>query len=153
MMKTVLAAMVAVALSGCAAGSESTDSSASAPPPVAKSVASLAGAWRVAGIDGADLNEPYGLALGADGQAIWFEPRCARQERLYAIEGGSIRFSVNPELQPGPGKPGVPVCMIGLPPRLGDVLRALDAAERIERSSSNAIEITGPGHSLTLYSQ
>ena len=116
------------------------------------SVSSLAGAWRVAGIDGAPLDEPVGLALTGDAQQLWWEPRCAGAARAYRIDGSRISFTS--PLGPRPaGAPTPPVCAIGLPPRLGDVLRALDDARSIARTPSNGILIAGPRHSVTLYSQ
>lgn len=151
-MRRILPAMLALALSACATGPGEPGGDANRPD-AAQTVQSLAGAWRVAGIDGKALDEPYGIALEADDTMIWWAPRCARQERLYQITGDKVRFTVNPLLQPAPGKPGMPVCMIGLPPRLDDVNRALDAATRIQRTESNGILISGGGHSIMLFSQ
>jgi hypothetical protein len=115
-------------------------------------VTSLAGAWRVAGIDGGSFNESYGLALRGDADKLWWEPRCAGMARGYRIAGRTISFpSLRPPLPPG--SPPPPVCAIGLPPRLGDVFRALDAATSVERTPQNGILISGGGHSLTLFSQ
>lgn len=114
----------------------------------------LAGEWRVAGIDGADFNEAYGLALSADAREIWWTPRCAGFVRTYAIEGGVIRLgaaSSGPAAQPGTTPP--PVCAIAPPARLPEVFRALDSADKIVRTPSNGIEISGGGHSVLLFSQ
>jgi hypothetical protein len=123
-----------------------------APSPAAARVASLAGDWRVAGIDGADFNEPYGLALKGDDERLWWEPLCARQGRRYRIGGGAIAFSA---LAPPPRAGGTPapVCLIAPPARLADVMRALDAARTVERTPQNGILIAGGGHSLLLFSQ
>lgn len=109
-------------------------------------VATLEGEWRVAGIDGGGFNEPYGIALSADTQKIWWEPACAGQDRHYTIEG--LRFEpTNPDV-------GIrTVCEIGLPERLPDVWRAIDAADRIERTASNGVLLSGGGHSVLLFSQ
>lgn len=115
---------------------------------------SLAGEWRVAGIDGADFNEAYGLALSADAREIWWTPRCAGFVRSYAIQDGVIRLraaSAQPTAQPGTTPP--PVCAIAPPARLPEVFRALEAADRIVRTPSNGIEISGGGHSVLLFSQ
>lgn len=123
---------------------------AAPPPPPASTLApveTLTGEWRVAGIDGAQFDEPYGLALSGDDSSLWWAPRCARQERRYVIKGQDIRFAPPPEM------PGSPACLPGLPARLADVLRALDAASRVGRTSSNGIEISGGGHSVLLFSQ
>ena len=114
----------------------------------------LAGEWRVAGIDGKPFDEPYGLALSADDRRIWWEPQCAGVARGYRIDNGRIVIGPDPDLPPRqPGDATRAVCAIGLPERLGDVLRALDGADMIRRTPENGIEIAGSGHSLTLFSQ
>jgi hypothetical protein len=132
---------------------------APSPPTAVSSLpapASLAGEWRIAGIDGKDFNEPYGLGLSGDDMEIWWEPRCAGIGRGYAIKGNTVRFgwAASRGAQPKPGEQGLtPVCTIGLPERLAEVTRALDSATTIVRTPSNGIEISGGGHSLLLFSQ
>lgn len=128
-----------------------------ASPPVAEappSVETLAGEWRVAGIDGRDFNESYGLALSADERAIWWEPRCAAFVRGYRIEGNRISFGPDPDSPVSkPGAPTITVCTIAPPPRLGEVMRALSTATTVERTPHNGVLISGGGHSLLLFSQ
>ena len=120
------------------------------PQPVA--VATLEGHWRVAGIDGTSLDEPVAIALTASDRQIWWEPRCAGMARNYRIEGAAIR--ITSALPPrAPGEPTPPVCAIGLPPRLGEVFRALDEATGIARLPSNGIRIAGPTHDVTIFAQ
>ncbi len=154
-----LVPVVLLAVSACQAPMiESAEKSQSAPAtqeevPAAgpsSSVASLAGEWRVAGIDGRDFDEPYGLALRGDETQLWWAPRCAGMVRDYAIDGGRVRFSTPATLE---GSPGRPVCRIGVPPRLAEVITALDGADRIARTPQNGILISGPRHSVTLFSQ
>jgi hypothetical protein len=119
------------------------------PPAVeAQAVTRLAGEWRVAGIDGKPFDESYGLALSADDSKIWWAPRCAGYERTYELDGTRAHFG-------DPHKEGSPriVCQIGIPSRLPDVFRALDSADRVVRTPANAMEVSGGGHSLTLFSQ
>ena len=118
--------------------------SLAAPSPAAPTT--LAGEWRVAGIDGAPFDEPFGLALSADARLVWMEPRCAGVARSYRITAGRIAFGPDPAARNE-------VCAIGMPPRTEEVLRALDAAETIRRTPQNGIEISGGGRSLTLFSQ
>jgi hypothetical protein len=115
-------------------------------------VASLAGDWRVAGIDGESFDEPVGLAMTGDDQQLWWEPRCAGVARTYRIDGDRIRFGSTEPPRPA-GAPTPPVCAIGLPPRLDDVARALDNAVSVSRTSNNGVLISGPDHSLVLFSQ
>ena len=152
-----LAAAVAL-VAGC-----ETRPSPDAPAPPAASatpsasiarVATLAGEWRVAGIDGRPFDEPYGLALTADTRAIWWEPRCAGAVRGYRIEGDRIDLGPDPDLPPRkPGEPTRAICTIGPPPRLADVMRALDASDSVRRTPSNGVELSGDGRSLLLFSQ
>jgi hypothetical protein len=131
-----------------------------APPPAqprapqieGQPVATLAGEWRVAGVDGQPFDENYGLALSADGSQVWWAPRCAGFVRSYRIEGMGVRFEPAPPPAASSGSPS-PVCQIGIPSRLNDVFAALDSAERVVRTPANAIEISGGGRSLTLFSQ
>lgn len=123
-----------------------------APPEAARTaepsaqVESLGGAWRVAGIDGGSFDEPVGLSLTGDAQQLWWEPRCAGVARSYRIEGQRITFVARPGA-------GGPVCDIGQPPRLDEVVRALDGADSISRTPNNGVLISGPEHSVLLFSQ
>ena len=122
-----------------------------------ESVGTLEGAWRVAGIDGEPFDEPYGIALSADGEEIWWEPRCAGQSVRYRIV--NERFIVvedPPSPPPAPGSDAPParaVCAIGLPPRLPEIMSAIRAADRIERTPQNGLLLSGNGRRVTLFSQ
>ena len=119
-------------------------------PANAGAPATLAGEWRVAGIDGEDFDESYGIALSADREEIWWEPRCAGAHVAYRIAGA--RFEVAPR-PPRGARPPAPVCKIAPPPRLTEVMDAIRAADRIERTPQNGVRLSGHGHSLTLFSQ
>jgi hypothetical protein len=161
-MRTTLLLLASLVLAACQRTAPVTANDAApasrapaAPPEKADpqpAVATLEGHWRVAGIDGTSLDEPVAIALTASDRQIWWEPRCAGMARNYRIEGGTIRFTST--LPPrAPGEPTPPVCAIGLPPRLGDVFRALDDATGIARLPSNGIRIAGRTHDLTIFAQ
>lgn len=116
-------------------------------PADARAVETLAGGWRVAGIDGEAFDETYGLALYGTDRLLYWEPDCAGQERRYVIDGTSFSASVPPS--DGPRI----VCDIGLPDRLPDVWAAVDMATTIERLPDNSVRLSGGGRSLTLFSQ
>lgn len=124
-----------------------------APPagetPAPAKVTTLEGEWRVAGIDGKDFNEPYGLALSGSARELWWHPRCAGMARSYRIEGRTIDFG--PRLDaPAPSATPPPVCAIGLPARLAEVMRALDAANTVVRTPANGVLISGGERSVLL---
>ena len=130
---------------------QSTEVSSETPSRVSP-VTTLEGAWLVAGIDGAEFNEPYGLALSGSAQELWWDPRCAWIVRSYRVEGDKIAFG--PALNaPKPGEMPPPVCTIAPPPRIAEVTRALDAATSVARTEQNGILISGGGHSVLLFSQ
>jgi hypothetical protein len=117
-------------------------------------VITLAGEWRVAGIDGQALDQPVGLALSADAEEIWWAPRCAGFVRTYRISRSA--FATGPAkgtVTPKPGVPPPPVCAIGLPPRLDEVTRAIASATIIRRTGNGGVELSGGGHSLLLFAQ
>ncbi len=169
-MRTRVPAALLAILSACSAGApgaeDRTRTAEADLPAVATpridadgAVATLAGEWRVAGIDGAALNEAYGIALSANGAEIWWEPRCAGIARRYRIEGSRLFIAdVEPPSPVAAARESDPlpppvVCAIGLPARLSDVARALDAARRVERTPENGTLLSGNGHSLLLFSQ
>ena len=127
------------------------------PAPVVETgpVDTLAGEWRVAGIDGEPLDESYGIALSATDQRIWWEPQCAGLVRLYRIEGERITLEPPPppEAQKGLPRPPPALCTIGVPPAVDRVMQALDAVDTAVRTPQNGIELSGGGRSVTLFSQ
>lgn len=142
----VLAALVLFACSPAPAD----DDPAEPQTPVATSseapAVDLAGDWRVAGIDGAALEAPYGIALVADETNIWWQPECALQYREYSISGS--RFTA-----PTRSNANLEVCDIGYPLELEQVWSALEAADTIERTPENGVLIHGNERSLLLFSQ
>lgn len=127
---------------------------ADAAAPRLQPVVTLVGEWRVAGIDDRPVEGPLGLALSADAREIWWEPRCAGLVRSYRIDGQ--RFSTAPQLGLAvrqPGDPAPPVCAIGPPPQIREVMRSLDSGRTIVRTPANGIRIAGGGNSLLLFSQ
>jgi hypothetical protein len=69
--------------------------------------ATLAGEWRVAGIDGADFDEPYGMGLSVDEEKIGWDLRCAPLTRVYEIVGQEITFSLPLNASEHPASPPV----------------------------------------------
>lgn len=117
----------------------------------------LAGEYRVAAIDGAEIGGGIGLALTVTDKLIWFDPRCAGFNWTYTYTDG--RFTTDrpqkPRLPGGPlvAGPNVPVCKIGIHPEQQRLAIALDAVTMAWRTPTGGIELAGGGHSVTLYSQ
>lgn len=120
-------------------------------------LASLAGEYRVAGIDGTEVGGGIGIALTVTDKLIWFDPRCAGFNWTYTYAGGRLTTD-RPQKPRTPGAPlvaglGGATCRIGVHPEQQRLATALDAVTSAKRTPSNGIELTGGGHSVTLYSQ
>lgn len=166
MRSTIGAAIFAILLVGCGEKQKTGQSASLAAEKEAPTMPSLAapatldGGYRVASIDGAPFDEPYGLALGVNDREIWWSPRCAGHAIAYRIEGERFMASA-PEPPPSPSPPPAQdeppppplICGIAPPPRLSEVLDVLLAGQRIERTPENGIRISGGGRSVTLFSQ
>lgn len=115
-------------------------------PPVAP-VGKLAGEYRVAGINGEEIDAPFGLALSASDQRIIFDGPCGGYAWDYQLEATRIKTAraVSPD----------PACLATarIHHLVFDLAAALDASTQAGRTPSNGIELSGGGKSVTLYSQ
>ncbi|WP_305097920.1 hypothetical protein [Croceibacterium aestuarii] len=141
--------VAALALAGC-------DSSAPSPRPTASTATatpaavpldSLVGEYRVAGIDGQPLDADYGIALSVTPERIDFA-NCRQIGWSYTLEKGKIETERSP-----PGGPDAKPCDEELPVYVVQMISAIDAAKKAERTPQNGIELTGGLRSLTLFSQ
>lgn len=115
-----------------------------APAPAMNAPASLVGEYRVAGIDGTEVGGQIGIALSITDGNIFYDPRCAGLEWTYTYGNGALTMERPAD---------APVCEIAVHPEKQRLAAALDAVTRAERTPSNGIELTGGGHSVTLFSQ
>lgn len=167
-----LAPAVLLALAACSPSSdmgadkEANDSAASpvgngqsAPEQLPDGVAitavgDLVGEYRVAGVDDAELPNGEAIALSIDGPMLSFEPTCAGFVWGIRFDGEVLttqRYGM--ANAPAPGEPPPPVCAVAISAGQSALAQALDAATRAERTPSNAIRLSGGGHSVTLYTQ
>lgn len=115
-------------------------------------VGDLIGEYRVAGVDDAELPNGEAIALSIDGPMLSFEPTCAGFVWQIGFDGDMLTTR-RPGVPPVPGEAPPPVCAIAISPGQSALAQAIDAATRAERTPSNAIRLSGGGHSLTLYTQ
>ncbi|MCL9998761.1 MAG: hypothetical protein NBV68_05230 [Erythrobacter sp.] len=110
-------------------------------------VPDLAGEFRVAGIDGAPLDLPFGLALSVSKDRIVFDAACGGYAWNYRLVGRTLRTTriASPD----------PKCLATarIHHVVFDLAVAVDAATGAGRDGSNAIVLSGGGRTLTLYSQ
>jgi hypothetical protein len=135
-------------------GTASTVTPTPSPPENANAPASLVGEYRVAGIDGAEVGGGIGIGLSITEREIYFEPRCAGFNWSYTYKDGDL--STDRPVRRGASStagPQPPVCLVAIHVEQARLATALDAVTQAERTPSNGIELTGGGHSVTLYSQ
>lgn len=117
----------------------------------------LTGEYRVAGIDGQDVGGGIGIALIITDDQIWFDPRCAGFSWTYTHEDGALTTDrpESPRAVDGQiaARLGRPTCRIAVHPEQRRLANALDAVRQVRRTPSNGIEMSGGGHSVTLFTQ
>ena len=117
-------------------------------------VGDLAGEYRVAGIDGAELQAGFGVALSIDGPMLSFEPTCAGFVWSIAEDAGAFAFARAPGFGPSPQPDGsVLACAVAVPPELRQLGSAIDGARRAWRTPANGVLLEGGGRSVLLFSQ
>jgi len=146
-------ALALASLAACSPVDESSPQAApaveatSAPDPQRSPVETLTGEYRVAGINGAPVDAPFGLALSITQNRIVFDGLCGGYAWDYRLDGANLttRQTVSPD----------PACLATarIHHLVFDLAKAVDAATRAGRSPSNGIELSGSGQSVTLYSQ
>ena len=170
-MKTTVALLSALALAGCdadpaplqpdseptmqPAGLQSRQQAEPLPENALSSVAELQGEYRVAGIDNAALDAPFGIALSIVGQVLSFEPVCAGFVWTISIApDGRLQLVRNPDFGPERQDDGtVAVCAVAVPPELTQLGDALDRISVAQRTPEGGLLLSGNGRSVTLFSQ
>jgi hypothetical protein len=152
---------VALALAGCQPSAETPPTSSGADTPGARpaaplpaaagegeagaivSAGALVGEYRIAGVDGRDIDLPHGISASIDPTTIRVSADCLSFAWRYRFEGARLVTESTP----------VRSCRRGLMPEEEAIRAAFDAAQAVRRLPSNGIELTGGGRSVLLFSQ
>lgn len=113
------------------------------PPVNALAAGELPGEYRIAGVDGGDINLPHAITASIRQGRIRVVAGCVNALWEYTYAAGRLATKREP----------VVTCQRGLYPEEEAVFAAIDAAERATRTPANGIELSGGGHSVTLFSQ
>jgi hypothetical protein len=144
---SVLAAVLALA--GCTRPTPVAVKPVVAVPPAAPvPPASLVGRWRVGAIDGV----PAGMVLSINADTIWFEPSCAGFLWRYRYLAGALS-TTNPWYDAlARGQTPPPLCVAPVLPEQRALALTLGVASRAVRTRANGVELSGGGHTVTLFS-
>lgn len=120
------------------------------PPPVEPGVAvpdaaAIVGEWRVAAIDGRDIDQPHAITASIGPDRMRFVSQCITLQWRYTLRNGV--FATDRIANE------VPNCARLLSPAEARLKRAIDASTRAARLPSNALLLSGPDGSVTLFTQ
>jgi hypothetical protein len=111
-------------------------------PPIA-SAAELAGEYRVAAVDASQIDLPHGVTASIDGARIEVASDCIKMAWSYRLADGVLATEQAPAQS----------CRRAYLPTELALLAALDVADAAHRTPANAVELSGSGHSVTLFLQ
>lgn len=119
------------------------------------SVAALQGEYRVAGIDDAPLDAPFGIALSIAGPVLSFQPVCAGFVWTIGIsQDGRLDLVRNPDFGPERQSDGsFAICDVEVAPELYQLGQALDHVSLARQTPDGGLLLSGDGRSVTLFSQ
>jgi hypothetical protein len=116
-------------------------------PPAASPVPAppirVAGEYRIAGVDGGDINLPHGISASIGENRIGVSSQCVEMAWSYRFEGARLTTEAIPVVS----------CDRGRYPEEQAIEAAFDAARAVERTESNGIRFSGGGRSVLLFSQ
>jgi hypothetical protein len=134
------ALLAAFALAACRPAG---DEAPVAPEPPALAAAELAGEYRVAGVDATDIDLPHAITASISADRIHIVSDSVNLAGADTQQGAALTTQRVP----------VEGCARGYEPAEMALLAALDVADSVRRTPANAIEFSGDGHSVTLFSQ
>ena len=105
----------------------------------------LAGEWRLAGVDGQDLNQPEGIAVSIEGATMQATAGCVRWQWAITLDQGAFSARPVPLAEPS--------CARGLTASERTMADAITGASEARRLPSMGVELSGGGRSVVLFSQ
>ena len=163
MLRTALIALLAAACSPSSPERNTTEPPASAPaapieapaapaPPILPAdaapvadIGAISGEWRVGGVAGQALSQPFGISASIGDGRVRFVSQCIARQYELQIENGlmTVRLLRN----------DVPDCARPLTIDERGLEQAMDQARTAYRLPSNALVFDGPAGAVTLFTQ
>lgn len=145
MHRTALISLSLLGLTACQPAAETPQGSAgnAETTSIIASAEALTGEYRVAGINGADVNLPHGISAAITDERIDIQSDCIRFAWTYRFENQLLVTESAP----------VASCRRALLPEEQALAAAVEAADVVRRTPANGIEMSGGGRSLTLFGQ
>ena len=103
----------------------------------------LTGEYRVAGVNGDDIDLPYGITASISRSRIHVVADCVNVAWNYIFQGDMLVTERAP----------VEGCARGLTKKEDAIVDAFDAATTVSVTEANGVEFTGDGHTVVLFAQ
>ena len=104
---------------------------------------SLVGEYRVAGIDGAEVELPHAITLSIGADDVRYTSQCINGRWTYAVDGDEATTTRQP----------VASCRRALLPQEQAIDAVFEAGPTATRTATNGITFAGGGHTVTVFSQ
>jgi hypothetical protein len=108
-------------------------------------VSAIQGEWRVAGVSGQSLSQPFGISASIQDNRVRFVSQCITRQYELNVEGGLVAAR--------PLGNDVPDCARALTIDERGLEQAMSQAKTIYRLPSNALVLDGPAGAVTLFTQ
>ena len=108
-------------------------------------IASIAGEWRVAGVAGQSLSQPFGISASIHDGRVRLVSQCITREYEIQIEGGLVKARLLGNQ--------VPDCVRVLTIDERAIEQSMSQAKTVYRLPSNALVFDGPAGAVTLFTQ
>jgi hypothetical protein len=103
----------------------------------------LVGEYRVAGVNGRDIDLPHGITARINPASIHVTSDCVNVAWSWFLEGTRLVTERVP----------VEGCGRGFLPEEEAIVTAVDSADKASRTPANGLEFSGGGHSVLLFGQ
>ena len=137
------------ALSACTPVTSAEQPAVPVDTPTGLNASDIAGEWRVAGVNGGEVNQSNGITASITDKTILINSGCVNMVYSYTLSNGTFSAALGQDVG---GKP-VMSCMRGLSDTENAIGDAIQKADTAKKDASNALVLSGGGTSLSLYTQ
>ena len=161
MLRALLVALLVAACSPSSPADNAVGPAASVPPRLSEAapappilpanatavndIGSIEGEWRVAGVAGQPLSQPFGISASIQGGEVRFVSQCISRQYELSIDGGLVTARLIANETPDCAR-ALTIDERGLEQAMGQVKTAY-------RLPSNALVFDGPAGAVTLFTQ
>lgn len=137
------------ALSACTPVTSSEQPAVTVDTPTGLNASDIVGEWRIAGVNGGEVNQSTGITASITAKTILINSGCVNMVYSYTLSNGDFSVALGQDA----GDKPVISCMRGLSDTENAIGDAIQKADTAKKDASNALVLSGGGASLSLYTQ